>query len=67
MGGEGRKKLNIPNWDIDTNKYCLKVEKGNGEEVSPDDYYKISFHVSENKGIKFDIDSHVAAGGSGRR
>ncbi len=47
--GEGRKKLNIPNWDIDTNKYCLKVENGNGEEVSPDDYYKISFHVSENK------------------
>ena len=47
--GEGRKKLNIPNWDIDTNKYCIKVENGNGEEVSPDDYYKISFHVSENK------------------
>ncbi len=47
--GEGRKKLNIPNWDIDTNKYCLKVEKGNGEAVSPDDYYKIGFHVSENK------------------
>ncbi|MBD5474780.1 MAG: hypothetical protein HDR17_02175 [Lachnospiraceae bacterium] len=47
--GEGRKKLNIPNWDIDTNKYCIKVENGNGEEVSSDDYYKISFHVSENK------------------
>ena len=47
--GEGRKKLNIPNWDIQTNKYCIKVENGNGEEVSPDDYYKISFHVSENK------------------
>ena len=47
--GEGRKKLNIPNWDIETNKYCLKVEKGNGEAVSPDDYYKIGFHVSENK------------------
>ena len=47
--GEGRKKLNIPNWDIDTNKYCIKVENGNGEEVSPDDYYKISFHVSENQ------------------
>ena len=25
------------------------MEKGNGEEVSPDDYYKIGFHVSENK------------------
>ena len=47
--GEGRKKLNIPNWDIETNKYCIKVENGNGEEVSLDDYYKISFHVSENK------------------
>lgn len=47
--GEGRKKLNIPNWDIETNRYCIKVENGNGEEVSPDDYYKISFHVSENK------------------
>ncbi|MDE6602476.1 MAG: hypothetical protein K2K90_10015 [Lachnospiraceae bacterium] len=47
--GEGRKTLNIPNWDTQTNKYCLKVENGNGEEVSPDDYYKISFHVSENK------------------
>ena len=47
--GEGRKTLTIPNWDTKTNKYCLKVENGNGEEVSPDDYYKISFHVSENK------------------
>ena len=47
--GEGRKTLNIPNWDIETNKYCIKVENGTGEEVSPDDYYKISFHVSENK------------------
>ncbi len=47
--GEGRKKLNIPNWDIETNQYCIKVENGNGAEVSPDDYYKISFHVSENK------------------
>ncbi len=47
--GEGRKKLNVPNWDLDTNQYCIKVENGNGAEVSPDDYYKISFHVSENK------------------
>ena len=47
--GEGRKKLTVPNWDINTNKYCLKVENGNGEEISPDDYYKISFHVTENK------------------
>ncbi len=47
--GEGRKKLNVPNWDIETNQYCIKVENGNGEEVSPDDYYKISFHVTENK------------------
>ena len=47
--GEGRKKLTVPNWDIDTNEYCLKVENGNGEEVSPDDFYRISFHITENK------------------
>ena len=47
--GEGRKKLSIPNWDIATNKYCIKVENGNGEAVSTDDYYQISFHVTENK------------------
>ncbi len=47
--GEGRKKLSVPNWDMDTNKYCLKVENGNGEEVSPNDFYRISFHVCENK------------------
>ncbi len=46
--GEGRKKLTVPNWDIHTRKYCLKVENGNGEEVSPDDFYRISFHVCEN-------------------
>ena len=27
--GEGRKRLTVPNWDINTNKYCLKVENGN--------------------------------------
>lgn len=47
--GEGRKKLNVPDWDIETNQYCIKVENGNGEEVSPDDYYRLSFHVTENK------------------
>ena len=47
--GEGRKTLTIPNWDTNTNKYCIKIENKNGEEVSPDDYYKISFKVSENK------------------
>ena len=47
--GEGRKKLSVPNWDIDTNKYCLKVENGNGEEVSPNDFYRIRFHVTDNK------------------
>ncbi len=46
---EGRKKLTVPNWDINTNQYCLKVENGNGEEVSPDDFYRVSFHVCENK------------------
>ena len=47
--GEGRKKLSVPNWDMDTNKYCLKVENGNGEEVSPNDFYRIRFHVTDNK------------------
>ena len=47
--GEGRKKLTVPTWDINTKQYCLKVENGNGEEVSPDDFYRISFHVCENK------------------
>ena len=47
--GEGRKKLSVPNWDMDTNRYCLKVENGNGEEVSPNDFYRISFHVTDNK------------------
>ena len=47
--GEGRKKLSVPTWDMDTNKYCLKVENGNGEEVSPNDFYRISFHVTDNK------------------
>ncbi|MDE5698058.1 MAG: hypothetical protein K2I96_11715 [Lachnospiraceae bacterium] len=47
--GEGRKTLNIPNWDTQTSKYCIKIENENGEEVSPDDYYKISFHISDNK------------------
>lgn len=41
--------MTVPNWDINTNQYCLKVENGNGEEISPDDYYKISFHVTEYK------------------
>ena len=39
----------IPNWDTNTNKYCIKIENKNGEEVSPHDYYKISFKVTENK------------------
>ena len=47
--GTGRKTLAVPDWDTKTSQYCIKVENGNGEEVSPDDYYKISFHVTENK------------------
>lgn len=47
--GEGRKTLSIPNWDTNTSKYCIKIENEKGEEVSPDDFYKISFHVSKNK------------------
>ncbi len=46
--GEGRKTLTIPNWDTQTSKYCIKIENENGEEVSPDDHYRISFHVSKN-------------------
>lgn len=46
---EGQKALSIPNWDTKTSKYCIKIENEKGEEVSPDDFYKISFHVSENK------------------
>lgn len=47
--GTGRKTLAVPDWDTKTSQYCIKVENGNGEEVSPDDYYKICFHVTENK------------------
>ena len=47
--GTGRKTLAVPDWDTKTSQSCIKVENGNGEEVSPDDYYKISFHVTENK------------------
>ena len=47
--GRTGKHWTIPNWDTNTNKYCIKIENKNGEEVSPDDYYKISFKVTENK------------------
>lgn len=47
--GNNRKTLSIPNWDTVTNKYSIKIENENGEEVSPDDYYDISFHITENK------------------
>lgn len=47
--GEGCKTLSIPNWDTTTSRYCIKIENEKGEEVSPDDFYKISFHVSENR------------------
>lgn len=47
--GKGRKTLSIPNWDTKTNRYCIKIENENGEEVSDKDFYKISFHISENK------------------
>lgn len=44
---DGRKTLNIPNWDTATNEYCIKIENEFGEEISAEDYYKISFHISE--------------------
>lgn len=45
----GKKTLHIPNWDTKTNRYCLKVETKNKEAVDPDDSYRISFRMSENK------------------
>ncbi len=47
--GEGQKTVSIPNWDTATKKYCIKIENGNGEEVSPEDAYRIHFRISENK------------------
>ena len=47
--GDNRKSLKIPNWDTSTNKYSIKIENESGEEVAPDDYYKISFHVSKSE------------------
>lgn len=47
--GKNRKTLTIPNWDTQTNKYCIRIENADGEEIFPDDYYKIGFQISENK------------------
>lgn len=47
--GKNRKSLTIPGWDTSTNKYCIKIENENGEEISPDDYYKIGCRISEKK------------------
>ena len=47
--GNNRKTLSIPNWDTATRKYSIKIENENGEEVSPDDYYKIGFRITDNK------------------
>ncbi len=47
--GENRKTLTIPNWDTQTSKYCIRIENADGEEISPDDYYRIGFQISENK------------------
>lgn len=30
--GEGRKTLTIPNWDTNTNKYCIKIENKMGKK-----------------------------------
>ncbi len=45
--GGNRKSLTIPNWDTSTNRYCIRIENENGEEISPDDYYKIGCHILE--------------------
>lgn len=47
--GDNRKSLKIPNWDTSTNEYSIKIENESGKEVAPDDYYKISFHVSKSE------------------
>lgn len=49
---ENRKRVRIPNWDTETSRYCIKVENERGEEVSPDDYYKISFHTYKSGGTE---------------
>lgn len=47
--GNNQKTINIPNWDTKTSKYCIKIENEMGNSVNPGNYYKINFHVSENK------------------
>ena len=47
--GNNRKTLSIPNWDTATRKYSIKIENESGEEVSPDDHYKIGFRITDNK------------------
>lgn len=46
--GDFQKTLNIPNWDTKTSKYCIKIENEDGESISPEDCYKISFRVSDS-------------------
>lgn len=50
--GENRKTVTIPNWDTERRRYCIKIENENGEEVSPGDYYKISFHTYKGGGTE---------------
>lgn len=46
--GDNRKTLSIPNWDTQTSKYCIKIENEAGESISSEDYYKISFQISDS-------------------
>ena len=47
--GQGRtKNTDHPNWDTNTNKYCIKMKTKMGKKF-PQMIIKISFKVSENK------------------
>ncbi len=46
--GKNQKTLQIPNWDTATSKYCIKIENAAGEPVRSNDFYQISFRVTEN-------------------
>ena len=47
--GKNYKTLTIPNWDTQTDKYSIKIENEDGEEISSEGYYKISCRITENK------------------
>lgn len=46
--GDGCKELILPDWDSSVNRYVIKVENGNGQQVSSEAAYRIK--ISETKG-----------------